>query len=203
LSERPNTRYVLRGPSLIVVRVRRRDLAVGPLGLRDAERAQRARVELHGQRRLSHGDEALPDPRKVDVGVVRRAGREHGHHPPEDRPAGVGGELAVGDPSLSYGRVRPGLELAVGVADRAVGEAEAVQHRLAVKPMIEAASIGLEPRRAGADQRAPQPRRQLALDGQAIDGDLVLEGPKSGGVVSHRRSHRLDLMIQTIPSTLD
>jgi hypothetical protein len=125
---------------------------------------QCVRVELHGQRRLGHRDEALAQPRDVHVGVVRqRAGRgEQRLHALEQRAAGVSGELAVDESALlARGAVVAALQEAVAVRSVPVGDREAVQHRQAVEPVVQALLGHLELRRPGAQQRALQPPWQL------------------------------------------
>jgi len=139
---------------------------------------QRVRVELHRHRRLRHGDEALTQVCHVDVRVVGEchAGLEQALDTLEDRAAGIGGELPIGDlTALLCGPVGTPLQVTPAVGHTPTGDREPVQHRQAVEPMTHLARAHLEARGPRAQQRALQPVRQLPLDGQLVDHALLLE----------------------------
>ena len=139
---------------------------------------ERVRVELHRHRRLGHRDEALSQTGDVDVGVVGQGGArvEQALHALEDRAAGVGGELPIGDlPTLLCGPVGAALQVAPAIGDTSAGDREAVEHREAVEPVVHPARAHLEAGRPGAQQRPLKPRRQLAEHGQLVDHALLLE----------------------------
>ncbi len=162
----------------VQVRVGRRQLARRHVR-RDLGRLERARVELHRQRRLGHRDEALAELHHVDVRVVgdRVPGREHRLHALEQRAAGIGGELSVRDPSaLARGAVGAALQVAVAVGHAPAVDREAVEHRKAVEPVAHLRpAFELELGGTGAQQRAGEPGGQLARDGKLVEGGLVLE----------------------------
>ena len=101
--------------------------------------------------------------RDIDAAIVGELETEDRGDAPEKAPTGVGGELAEGD---FAGRFRGAegfaFEETVGVANAAVHEGEAVQHRQPVKPVIIGSGSNLE-LGPGAQQRAFEPGRKLAL----------------------------------------
>ena len=137
---------------------------------------ERRRVELNGQRRLGHRDEALPELNEVDVAVVGELRHEHREGALKERAAGVGRELREGDlVAVARRGERLALEEAVRVGDPAVRDAEAVEHRQPVEPVPHLAPARLELRRTGADERPGEPDGDLALDRQGVDAGLGVE----------------------------
>ncbi len=142
----------------------------------DPERVERLRVEGDRERGLGHRDVLLPELRQVDVAVVREIRGEQRRRPPEDRAAGIGGELAVGDLPFLGRAEGLGAQEAVRVGDLAAGEAEPVEHRQAVEPVPQTPLSDLVLGGPVSDQAARQPLGDRSLDGKRVELDLGLQG---------------------------
>ena len=163
-------------PTLQAVRVHGLDLAERVLGAHHAERAQRARIELHRKPDLGEGHEVLSKPAHVHVRVADLRQRERGLRSVEDRPAGIGGELGVADdPLLLVGLVGRAAEEAVGVAHASALEGERVEHPEPVEPVVEGPLAHLVEGGPVAHERAREPLRQAPLHGQPADPHLLAE----------------------------
>ena len=150
---------VMAGALRIVMRVRGGDLtAQSPAIAEHAKRLERVGREAHRYRGLGECDDFARIAGDVDAAIVGELRIEDRGDAAEQRAAGIGGELGVGDLAGRLGRAEGfALEEAVRVGHAAVGERESVQHRQPVKPVIIGAGTHLELGWSGAKQRAFQP----------------------------------------------
>ena len=144
-----------------------------PVVLAAFQGRQGMRIEADRKPGFSQGDDRVGQLGDIDAAVVADPGRKPGRDPLEQGPAGVGGVLAPADrPSGHRLLVRPAMEVAVGVGDPVAGEAEGVQHRQPVKPVVVRPLPDLEAGRPGANQRSLQPVRYDAAERERIDPRL-------------------------------
>ena len=150
----------------VVMRVRGRDLSLQrPAIAEHAKSFQRVGREAHRHRRLGEGDRLLRIIGNIDAAIVGELGIEDRGDAPEQRAAGIGGELGIGNlTGLGGGPKRVALEKAIGIAHASSGKGEAVEHGEPVEPMIVGARAHLELRGPGTEQGAGEPGGQRAGD---------------------------------------
>ena len=122
----------------------------------DIQRLKRLRVKDDGHRRLGHGHVLLAQASDVDGAVIRDLwGDEQRRQATKQRAAGVAGELLKAKATgLLRGAEGFATQEAVAVADLAIADAEAVQHRQAIKPVIQTLCAQIPLRGPCAQQRS-------------------------------------------------
>ena len=136
----------------------------------EADGGERLRIEADGETRLSERDEGVVPLSDVDAAVVGEPGGEPRDDSLEQRAAGIGGEFGTADFSCGDRfAVGLALEKTVGVGDAASVDAESVEHRQTVEPVVVGLLSDFEAGGAGANESAGEPRGDRSLDGEAGD----------------------------------
>ena len=94
-------------------------------------------------------------------------GLKESGYPAEQGATRVRPKLAPANPAgVDRLQIRAAPEEPVCIGDTPAGEAEAVQHGEAVKPVVIGVAADFELRRSGSHKRARKPRRHMSANGQ-------------------------------------